>query len=109
MFQLVYYSTSIYRNAGFPEPWPIYCTIFLGMVQVIMTLLCVLIIDKVGRRILLIIGMSGMSVSAFAISLFSTLGRKVISVFFFSYLILKLLIIENTSKAVIFFSSSALL
>lgn len=42
-----------------------------------MTFVCVLIVDKVGRRILLLIGMIGMCISAFGLAAFSILANKV--------------------------------
>lgn len=75
--KVIFYSTSIFKNAGFKDQWPVYCTILLGVVQVIMTFICVIIVDKVGRRILLLIGMLGMCLSAFGLASFSILANKV--------------------------------
>lgn len=75
--KVIFYSTSIFKSAGFKDQWPVYCTILLGVVQVIMTFVCVLIVDKVGRRILLLIGMIGMCISAFGLAAFSILANKV--------------------------------
>ena len=46
-----------------PRPYhirPKYGTIILGAVQVLMTLVCVLIIEKAGRKLLLFVGFVGM-------------------------------------------------
>ncbi len=74
---VIFYSTSIFNNAGFDHNTSVYCTISLGFVQVIMTFICVVIIDRVGRRILLLIGMMGMCVSAFGLATFSVLATRV--------------------------------
>ena len=83
--KVIFYSTSIFRNAGFKDQWPVYCTILLGAVQVVMTFVCVAIVDKVGRRILLLIGMIGMCISAFGLAIFSILGTNVNLVYIFKY------------------------
>jgi hypothetical protein len=60
----------------------VYGTIAIGIVQIIMTVICVLIVDRVGRRILLLIGMIGMCVSAFGLSAFSIISNKVTKIIF---------------------------
>ena len=50
---------------------------YKGAVQVIMTLVCMVIVDKAGRKKLLFIGMIGMCVSAFALAIFQTLVIKI--------------------------------
>jgi MFS family permease len=65
----MYYSTSIFKNAGLEGSWPIYATILIGVVQVVMTLVCTFIIEKAGRKILIIIGLIGMSVSSFVLAI----------------------------------------
>lgn len=47
------------------------------MVQLIMTFVCLAIVDKLGRKILLITGMIGMSLSSFALATFRILSEKV--------------------------------
>lgn len=83
---VIFYSTSIFRNAGFKDQWPVYCTIMLGFVQVIMTFVCVVIVDKVGRKILLLVGMMGMCVSAFGLATFSILANKYTEDSYLNYL-----------------------
>jgi len=80
-FKVVFYSTSIFENAGFSSSMAVYGTIAIGIVQIIMTIICVLIVDRVGRRILLLIGMMGMCVSAFGLSAFSIISNKVTELF----------------------------
>ena len=75
IFEVIFYSTSIFSNAGLKDQWPVYCTILLGVVQVIMTFVCMVIIDKAGRKILLLIGMIGMCISAFGLATASILSK----------------------------------
>ena len=72
-----FYSTDIFENAGFKGQAAVYCTIILGVVQLVMTFVCMVIVDKAGRKILLLIGMAGMCVSSFGLALFITLGQAV--------------------------------
>ena len=43
-----------------------------------MTVVCVVIVDRVGRKILLLIGMVGMCLSSFGLAAFSTLALQVL-------------------------------
>jgi hypothetical protein len=74
---VTFYSTSIFRGAGFERPYDIYCTIALGVMQVAMTVVCVVIVDRVGRKILLLVGMVGMCLSSFGLAAFSALANEV--------------------------------
>ena len=56
--------------------WPIYATIILGAVQIVMTVVCMLIVDRAGRRILLLLGMIGMSVFSFGLAITRVIGEK---------------------------------
>lgn len=66
---VIFYSTIIFEEAGLKGSWPIYGTIILGVVQIIMTFVCMIIVDKAGRRILLLSGMIGMSIFSFIIAI----------------------------------------
>jgi hypothetical protein len=64
---VIFYSTNIFLNAGLD--WASYATLLLGGVQVVMTIACMLIIDKAGRKPLLLIGQIGMSLFSFGLAL----------------------------------------
>ena len=66
--KISFYSTKIFLNAGFKIESAKYASILLSAVQVIMTSICMLIIDKVGRRSLLVSGSIGMSFFAFMLA-----------------------------------------
>ncbi|KAM8777506.1 solute carrier family 2, facilitated glucose transporter member 3-like [Rhynchonycteris naso] len=61
-----YYSTGIFKDAGVEEP--IYATIGAGVVNTIFTIVSLFLVEKAGRRTLLMIGLGGM---AFCTSLMS--------------------------------------
>lgn len=73
----MFYSTEIFKNAGLKEDMPIYATIVLGVVQLIMTFVCMLIVDKAGRKILLLLGMSGMSIFSFLLTICRIYGVNI--------------------------------
>jgi MFS family permease len=67
--KVAFYSTKIFENVGLKGELPTYVTIILSIVQVFMTLICMFIIERVGRRTLLIYGCIGMCISAFTIAI----------------------------------------
>lgn len=71
---VIFYSTDIFISAGLKGNWPVYGTIILGVVQLVMTFVCMLIIDKVGRKILLLAGMIGLAVFSFLLALCRIFG-----------------------------------
>lgn len=70
---VLFYSTDIFKNSGLTGQQPIYASISLSLVRLIFTILCLFIIDKAGRKKLLLIGMLGMMASAFSLAIFQTL------------------------------------
>lgn len=77
---MVFYSTEIFKNAGLKDLWPVYATIVLGVVQIIMTFVCMLIVDKAGRKILLLLGMVGMSVFSFSLAICRIYGVRIFDI-----------------------------
>lgn len=67
---MIFYSTEIFLNADLGESWSNYGTIILGVLQVVMTILCLFTIEIAGRRVLLLIGTVGVSLSCFSLSIF---------------------------------------
>ena len=66
---VIFYSTKIFDSVGLEGNWPTYATIILGVVQLVMTIVCMFIVDRAGRKALLMIGMIGMSVSSFGLAI----------------------------------------
>lgn len=82
---VLYYSTTIFVNAGLSEDNAKFATIGVGGVMVIMTLVSIPLMDKSGRRTLQLWGLGGMFISSifFTISLLVTFiynGMTVVSV-----------------------------
>ncbi|KAF4086513.1 hypothetical protein AMELA_G00107110 [Ameiurus melas] len=55
---IFYYSTAIFQKAGVAQP--VYATIGVGVVNTVFTLLSVVLVDRAGRRTLMLIGLGGM-------------------------------------------------
>jgi sugar porter (SP) family MFS transporter len=59
---VMYYATDIFRSAGFSTDSAIGQTVVLGLTNLIFTIIAMLLIDKIGRKRLLLTGMLGMSI-----------------------------------------------
>jgi sugar porter (SP) family MFS transporter len=59
---IMYYATDIFRSAGFSTDSAILQTVLIGFVNLIFTLLAMRLIDKIGRKKLLLTGTLGMAV-----------------------------------------------
>ena len=73
MFKLnkvIIYSTQIFISLGLEEnSWAVYAAIFLSFVETVMHVVSMFLMDKKGRRFLLLVGLSGMSLSCFILAL----------------------------------------
>ncbi|MFX1478894.1 MAG: sugar porter family MFS transporter, partial [Promethearchaeota archaeon] len=59
---VIYYAPTIFEFAGFQSAAAaIFATLFVGIVNVVFTLVAIFLLDRVGRRKLLLLGLSGMS------------------------------------------------
>jgi SP family arabinose:H+ symporter-like MFS transporter len=66
---IIYYAPEIFKSAGFGTESAFTQTIVIGMIITLFTFVAVVLIDKIGRRKLLIWGVSGMVISLGAIGL----------------------------------------
>ncbi len=67
---VVYFAPKIFGSAGFESASSaIFASIFLGIVNVLATGLSAWLLDRVGRRVLLLIGVTGMTLSLFCLSI----------------------------------------
>jgi hypothetical protein len=60
--KVMFYSTSIFRSAGLSAETALFATIGMGAINVGMTIVSVILVEKAGRRTLLLVGYCGMTV-----------------------------------------------
>lgn len=80
---VIYYAPTIIESTGLESAASVLATVGIGVVNVLMTVVAILIVDRVGRKPLLLVGLAGMVVSlgligsAFAFSGLSGIGSWV--------------------------------
>jgi SP family sugar:H+ symporter-like MFS transporter len=60
---IFYYSTTLWRSVGFTESRALTITVITSVTNVVVTLVAISLIDKIGRKPLLLIGSAGMAVT----------------------------------------------
>ena len=73
---VIFYSTSIFASIGLEGEWPEYASILLGVVQLGMTVVCMFLVDRLGRRLLLLIGIGGMCIFSYLLATTSVVAEK---------------------------------
>lgn len=76
---VIYYSVDIFNEAGSSLSSSV-CTIIVGLLQLVSTYIPSVIVDRAGRRILLILSELGMAVSLLALSLHFTMQNNGVEV-----------------------------
>ena len=70
-FKIAFYSTNMFISIGLdPNTWAVYATIVIDIFKVLITVVCMLLIEISGRRKLLITGLAGMVVSCLGLAIF---------------------------------------
>lgn len=57
------FSGSIFRSAGLSGSAPLYATLGMGFINVLMTIVSLILVEKAGRRTLLLTGLAGMAIT----------------------------------------------
>ena len=60
---VIYYAPTIIESTGLANVASVLATVGIGVVNVLMTVVAILLIDRVGRKLLLFVGLAGMVVS----------------------------------------------
>jgi SP family arabinose:H+ symporter-like MFS transporter len=66
---VIYYAPEIFKSAGFGAESALFQTVIIGVVNTVFTFLAIWLIDKAGRRALLLWGVAGMTVFLLAVGL----------------------------------------
>jgi len=70
---IFYYSTTLWRSVGFGESDALTVTVITSVTNIVVTLVAISLVDRVGRRPMLLVGSAGMAVSLGVMALaFST-------------------------------------
>jgi len=64
---VIYYAPTILESTGFADTASILATVGIGVVNVAMTVVAIALIDRTGRRPLLLVGLGGMSLTLLAL------------------------------------------
>jgi len=86
---IMYYAPSIFENIGLGKSSAIFQSLSVGVVMSIFTIIAMFLVDKVGRKQLLIIGSIGMAVSLYLMGVLFSLNYKnsvVILILILSYI-----------------------
>lgn len=73
---VLYYGPSIFEQAGLSGGDALYYQVWIGLVNVLTTILALLIIDRVGRKKLVYFGVSGMIIALLLISFYFVYGEE---------------------------------
>ncbi|CAL1527830.1 unnamed protein product [Lymnaea stagnalis] len=76
---VIYYSTDIFSSAGLSKEESQYATVGTGLVNVLMTFVSALIMDRAGRRTLHLIGLGGMCIFSVVLVVCLSLQSPVLS------------------------------
>ncbi|WP_174435793.1 sugar porter family MFS transporter [Demequina globuliformis] len=60
---IFYYSTSLWQSVGFDESEAFLTSTITSVTNIVVTIVAILLVDRIGRRLLLLIGSAGMTVS----------------------------------------------
>ena len=67
---IIYYAPTIFKHLGFSQNKEVlFFTIFIGLINFLMTFVAIALVDKIGRKPLLYIGLGGMTISLVVLSL----------------------------------------
>ncbi|MCI2082770.1 MAG: sugar porter family MFS transporter [Bacteroidales bacterium] len=72
---VLYYGPTIFEQAGLSSADSLYSQVFVGLVNMVTTIIALLIIDKVGRKKLIYYGVSGMIVTLLCIAAYFRFGQ----------------------------------
>jgi sugar porter (SP) family MFS transporter len=73
---IIYYAPTTLTSVGFSDSDAIYANILIGVLNVVMTIVAIKLIDRVGRKPMLLAGVAGMVLSLIVLGLTSELMAK---------------------------------
>ena len=101
---VLYYGPSIFESSGLSGGDSLFYQSLIGVVNMVTTILALLIIDKVGRKTLVYVGVSGMILSLLLIGLYFMVGESLdlSSIYLLIFFLLYIFCCAGSISAVIF-------
>ena len=97
---VLYYGPEIFKDAGFEDP--LFSTVLVGVVNMLTTVIALLIIDRVGRKQLVYLGVSGMIVCLLCIAVYFLPATNLPTWFMLTFFLLYVFCTAISISAVIF-------
>lgn len=72
---IFYYSTTLWQSVGFDESQALLTSTITSVMNILATVIAILLVDKVGRRVMLLVGSAGMTVSLGMMAVAFSFGR----------------------------------
>jgi MFS transporter, SP family, sugar:H+ symporter len=72
---IFYYSTTLWQSVGFDESQALLTSTITSVMNIVATIIAILLVDRVGRRVMLLVGSAGMAVSLGLMSLAFSFGE----------------------------------
>lgn len=72
---IFYYSTTLWQSVGFDESQALLTSTFTSVMNIVATIIAILLVDRVGRRLMLLVGSAGMTVSLGLMALAFSFGE----------------------------------
>ncbi|WP_422114752.1 sugar porter family MFS transporter [Brachybacterium sp. UNK5269] len=72
---IFYYSTTLWQSVGFDESQALLTSTITSVLNIVATIIAIVLVDRVGRRIMLLVGSAGMTVSLGLMALAFSFGE----------------------------------
>ncbi|WP_114854852.1 sugar porter family MFS transporter [Brachybacterium sp. YJGR34] len=72
---IFYYSTTLWQSVGFDESQALLTSTITSVMNIVATIIAILLVDRVGRRLMLLVGSAGMTVSLGMMALAFSFGE----------------------------------
>lgn len=72
---IFYYSTTLWQSVGFDESQALLTSTITSVMNIVATIIAILLVDRVGRRVMLLVGSTGMTISLGLMALAFSFGE----------------------------------
>lgn len=78
----MFFSTKIFKAAGLEDDSATYATMGMGTINVLMTVVSLVLVERAGRKTLLLIGFSGMALDTFLLTFAMEFSVRIITTYY---------------------------